>query len=77
MKRVVTFVLPLILLLLPALSAFAAADDARVDRSSVYVWTFIGICAFIVAAQILPLLRDALRGAEGKEEEMGRKRITT
>jgi hypothetical protein len=78
MKRAITsIILPLILLLLPGLSAFAAVDEPRVDRSSIYVWAFIGICAFIVAAQLFPLLRDALKGTEGKKEEMGRKTITT
>jgi hypothetical protein len=49
-------------------SAAAAATGARDDHSGILVWAFLGLCALIVAAQIVPavlmtlgLVRGVLR----------------
>jgi|GEM_PF-4650620 len=74
MQNVWTLLWSLGLFLCTSAAVYAAAD-ARVDRSGVYVWAFLGICAVIVVAQLYPILRDALRGSEA--EEMERKTIHT
>lgn len=38
---------------LPAAPALAA-DAARVDHSGILVWAFLGLCALIVVAQVVP-----------------------
>ncbi len=38
--------------------AALAAPAARQDNSSLVVWLFLGFCALIVVAQIVPLLRN-------------------
>ncbi len=50
-------------------TAFAAG--AREDNSGIFVWIFLGFCALIVVAQLLPALFMVLGFAKGfkKAEE--------
>ena len=75
MKWTLNALLALILMIVPSAAALAA-EAARVDRSEVFVWGFLGICAIIVAAQLAPILRDALMSS-AEEEELEEKTVTT
>jgi hypothetical protein len=37
-------------------TSFAATTAGRTDHSGILVWTFLGFCALIVVAQLLPAL---------------------
>ena len=41
---------------LAPVSAFAAASGLREDNSGIFVWVFLGFCALIVVAQIVPAI---------------------
>lgn len=58
------------LLLGPTTTAFAAG--AREDNSGIFVWIFLGFCALIVVAQLLPAVLVMLGFAKGlkKSEEV-------
>ncbi len=43
-------------LLLLSGTSFAASTAGRTDHSGILVWTFLGFCALIVVAQLLPAL---------------------
>ncbi|ABL00671.1 hypothetical protein Ppro_3075 [Pelobacter propionicus DSM 2379] len=43
-----------------------AADAGKVDKSGVVVWIFLGLCALIVAAQVIPPLLRRLGLSRGK-----------
>jgi hypothetical protein len=53
-------------------TAVFAAPGAREDNSSLAVWVFLGFCALIVVAQLVPAIRSARMAAraarEAKEE---------
>ena len=55
------------LTLLPA-TELLAAEGARQDNSGVFVWIFLGICALIVTAQVLPALFMLFGAAKGVTE---------
>lgn len=43
-----------------------AAEGARTDHSGILVWVFLGVCALIVVAQVMPaafLLFGMVKGA--------------
>lgn len=46
-------VLAAIMGVLAPMTAFAAAG-AREDNSGIFVWVFLGFCALIVVAQVIP-----------------------
>lgn len=48
-------------------TAFAAAG-AREDSSGLFVWIFLGFCALIVVAQIIPALLLMVGMAKGVRE---------
>ena len=50
-------------------SAAFAATGGREDHSSLVVWTFLGFCALIIIAQLLPSIRNARLAARKMEEE--------
>ena len=55
---------------LAAAPAFAAVG-ARVDHSGILVWAFLGLCALIVVAQVVPaavLLVEMVKGLVTKAE---------
>ena len=46
-------------------SAFAAATNLSTDNSGMFVWVFLGFCALIVVAQVVPaalLLTGMVKG---------------
>ena len=52
-------------------SSVFAATGAREDNSGVYVWIFLGMCALIVVAQIMPallIITGLVKGMEGRKE---------
>ncbi len=54
--------------LFSALPAFAA-QSARQDKSGLVVWIFLGFCALIVLAQLVPavlMMLGLVRGAAGE-----------
>ncbi len=47
-------------------SAFAATSNLSADNSGIFVWVFLGFCALIVVAQVIPavlLLTGMVKGA--------------
>ena len=53
----------------------AVAQTGREDNSGVFVWAFLGLCALIVVAQLIPAimmlagsLKAAFRGLKGAEK---------
>ena len=62
-----------IAMLIGSATTALAASGAREDNSGFFVWIFLGFCALIVAAQLLPAILLALGGVKGlrkaKEEE--------
>ncbi len=75
MKRSLTLVLTLILFFSFGVSSVTLAAGGRYDHSSVYVWSFLALCALIVLAQMLPALgrviRRALELESGTKVELG------
>lgn len=50
--------------ILPLLSSLAwAAPGVREDDSTLVIWAFLGFCAVIVVAQVIPSVRDSRRAA--------------
>ena len=60
-----------------ASTAFAASG-AREDNSGIFVWIFLGFCALIVAAQLIPAVMVTLGFAKGisKEREVAHQTAT-
>ena len=57
---------------LAPVSAFAAASNLSVDNSGMFVWVFLGFCALIVVAQIVPavlLLTGMVKGVASVVKE--------
>ncbi len=55
-----------------ATAAPAFAAGARQDHSGILVWAFLGMCALIVVAQVIPALMMAtglVRGLFGRKTE--------
>lgn len=49
-----------------------AATHAQEDSSGIFVWVFLGLCALIVVAQIIPaclLLTGVIKGILAKSDE--------
>ncbi len=42
-----------------------AANGAREDTSGLFVWIFLGVCALIVVAQVVPAVLMMLGAAKG------------
>jgi len=45
-----------------------AAENLRQDRSSLVIWVFLGFCALIVIAQLLPAIRSTRQIAKESGE---------
>ena len=56
MKMVISTILSTILLVLAAISPAFAVDTSVVYKSGILVTIFIGVCALIVVAQLVPAL---------------------
>jgi len=50
-----------------------AASGAREDNSGVFVWIFLGFCALIIVAQMVPAILTMVGAAKGGHESFGRK----
>lgn len=61
MNKTAKFFIATTLWLSPVGAAYATAG--REDNSPLVVWTFLGFCALIVVAQLLPAVRSARRAA--------------
>lgn len=46
-----------------------AASGAREDNSGIFVWIFLGFCALIIVAQLLPAVMMMLGFAKGLSKE--------
>jgi len=57
-----------ILVMVGSVATAFAGDGGRNDHSSLVVWSFLGFCALIVIAQLLPALRSARLIARAKKE---------
>ena len=62
--------------MLAPVTAFAAASGLREDNSGIFVWVFLGFCALIVVAQIVPailLMTGMVKGLVSvvKDEKVG------
>ena len=65
-----------IVVTLAPVSAFAAASGLREDNSVIFVWVFLGFCALIVVAQVIPavlLMTGMVKGLVSvvKDEKVG------
>ncbi len=68
MKKVAASTLLIGMLLGPVGSSLAAAQ-ARQDNSGIVVWAFLGICALIVIAQLVPAIMVMLGLVKGVTEK--------
>ncbi len=50
-----------------------AASGAREDNSGVFVWIFLGFCALIIVAQMVPAILTMVGAAKGVHESFGHK----
>ncbi|WP_373694397.1 hypothetical protein [Geobacter sp.] len=50
-----------------------AASGAREDNSGVFVWIFLGFCALIIVAQMVPAVLTMLGIVKGVKESFGEK----
>ncbi|BDV42090.1 hypothetical protein GURASL_10130 [Geotalea uraniireducens] len=65
-----------IALLLGSASAALAASGAREDNSGIFVWIFLGFCALIVVAQLMPAVFMVLGFAKGLKKESPHESVT-
>lgn len=54
MKALTKTVLATLITLSAAIPAVAASTAGRTDHSGILVWAFLGFCALIVVAQLVP-----------------------
>jgi len=57
-------------------TAFAAANGLSEDNSGIFVWVFLGFCALIVVAQVIPavlLMTGMVKGVVSvvRDEKVG------
>ncbi|RNC72733.1 MAG: hypothetical protein ED859_01870 [Desulfuromonadales bacterium] len=52
-----------------AVAPALAASGAREDNSGIFVWLFLGFCALIVVAQLIPSVLMMLGFAKGLKKE--------
>jgi hypothetical protein len=53
-------------------TSFAATTAGRTDHSGILVWTFLGFCALIVVAQLVPavmMMLGIVKGVASSKEE--------
>lgn len=58
-----------LLILLGSVSTALAASGAREDNSGIFVWLFLGICALIIVAQLIPSVLVLIGFAKGVSKE--------
>jgi hypothetical protein len=67
--RTITNVSAALAMMIGTVSSVFAASGAREDNSGIFVWIFLGFCALIIAAQLLPALMLMLGFAKGIKKE--------
>lgn len=65
MKTLTKSILTILISFGAALPAAAATTAGRADHSGILVWAFLGFCALIVVAQLVPALMMALGLVKG------------
>ena len=60
-------------MVLGSVTSALAASGAREDNSGVFVWIFLGFCALIVVAQMVPAVLTMLGIVKGVKESFGEK----
>ncbi|AJE03845.1 hypothetical protein [Geobacter pickeringii] len=60
-------------MILGSVTTALAASGAREDNSGVVCWIFLGFCALIVVAQLLPAVLTMIGMAKGVAESIGTK----
>ncbi|GLI39810.1 hypothetical protein KI811_01095 [Geobacter hydrogenophilus] len=60
-------------LVMGSVTSALAASGAREDNSGVFVWIFLGFCALIIVAQMVPAVLTMLGMAKGVKESFGEK----
>jgi len=76
MKALTKTVLATLITLSATLPAAAASTAGRADHSGILVWAFLGFCALIIVAQLVPAAMMALgivKGVAGSKEEVADK----
>jgi hypothetical protein len=58
-------------LVLGSVTSALAASGAREDNSGVFVWIFLGFCALIIVAQMVPAILTMIGAAKGVRESFG------
>ncbi len=72
MKTLTKIVLAALITLSATLPAVAASTAGRTDHSGILVWTFLGFCALIVVAQLVPAVLmtfGIVKGVAGSKAE--------
>jgi len=60
-------------MVLGSVTSALAASGAREDNSGVFVWIFLGFCALIIVAQMVPAVLTMLGMVKGVKESFGEK----
>ncbi len=60
-------------LVMGSVTSALAASGAREDNSGVFVWIFLGFCALIIVAQMVPAVLTMLGIVKGVKESFGEK----
>jgi len=76
MKKLTKTVMDTLITLSATLPAAAASTAGRADQSGILVWTFLGFCALIVVAQLLPALMVILGEVKSKSSASEKQRAT-
>ena len=58
-------------LVMGSVTSALAASGAREDNSGVFVWIFLGFCALIIVAQMVPAVLTMLGIVKGVKESFG------
>ena len=72
MKALTKSVLTTLITLSASMPAVAASTAGRTDHSGILVWAFLGFCALIVVAQLVPavmMMLGIVKGAASSKEE--------
>jgi hypothetical protein len=72
MKALTKTVLATLITLSAALPAAAASTAGRTDHSGILVWAFLGFCALIVVAQLVPaamMMLGIVKGVASEKDE--------
>lgn len=60
--------------ILAAVGPAYAAGGPREDVSGIFVWAFLGLCALIIAAQVIPAVLMMIGAARGVAQGLKEKR---